>query len=88
MIRKSLLVLAVLGAAMFVNSGTQAEAGGCYRGGYGGYGGYYRGGPSYYRSARYYGPGPGYYAPPRRSAFYGPPAYYRGGSGVTLSFGF
>ena len=87
MIRKSLLVLAVLGAAMFVNGGSEAEAG-CYRGG-GGYGGYYRGGPSYYRSA----------VTTARALdttilatvvrpITAPTAYYRGGSGITLSFGF
>mgnify|MGYP007073318646 CR=1 FL=1 len=89
MVRKILLVLAVVGASFVVSSGSEAQAGRCYRGG--GYGGYY-GGPAYYRSARYYG-GPAYYRGGPAyyrggPGFYGPGPYYRGGSGVYLSFGF
>ena len=86
MLRRTLIVCAVLGAAMFAGS-SSAEAGGCHRGGYwGGYGGH----PGYYRSARpYYGYGPSYHH--RRYAYRPAPApYYRGygGSGVYLSIGF
>lgn len=86
MIRRTLLVVAVLGAALMASGGSVAEAGGCYRGGY--YGGHYhRGGyPGYYRSARFYGPRYGYH--PRAAYYPGPPRYYRGGSGVYFSIGF
>lgn len=84
MIRRILLVLAILGAAVFASRGSVAEAGGCHH--HGGYG-YYRGGgyPGYHRTARYYGPRPGYY--PRSAYYAGPPRYYGGGSGFYLSIG-
>lgn len=85
MIRRVLLVLAVLAAATFTGA-SSAEAGGCHRGGYYGYHGYRGGYPGYYRSARYYdGYGPSYY---RRSYYHGGYPGYYGGSGFSLSIGF
>lgn len=88
-LKRSLLSLAFLTAFGFASFGTSsdAEARGCYRGGYGGYGGYGRVYHSYHRGG-FYSPRvynnyyrPHYYSPYRGGGF------YYGGRGVSVGIG-
>ncbi len=82
MLRRILLVSALLGAVAFAGSASSAEAGHrCYRGGYYGHHGYYGG-----HSGYHHGYGPSYY----RGHYGGHHGRYghHGGSGISFSFGF
>ncbi|MCA9231151.1 MAG: hypothetical protein KDA57_10890 [Planctomycetales bacterium] len=85
MYRRLFLSLVVLALVSFAGA-SDAQARGCYRGGYGHYHGvrtsYYHSAPRYYGHS-YYGPGTYYRGYP---SYYGPRGYY--GSGVYFSIGF
>lgn len=89
MLRRVLFVMAFVGAVALLGlGGSEAQAHGCRRGGYGG--GYYRASYPAYHGAYYHrGPAVYYGRPAYRSAYYGGyPGYYGGyRSGVSVSFG-
>lgn len=80
MLRK-LLLAAVAGVVVMAAGAATAEAGRCYRGGYGYGGGYYYGGYGP-RVSHYYGGRSAYYPAPYRHS------YYRGGYGYGPGYGY